>query len=74
MGNRSDDHRQVLHDLEGEEEGYTPEGGGCRGESKADIAAIEQPLLEQGTNAIADKDCRHRVRSILPACGRRSLT
>lgn len=74
MGDRTDYHREVLHDLEGEEEGYTPEGGGYRGESEADIAAVEQPLLEQGTNAIADKDCRYRVRSIPPSYGRRLLT
>ena len=69
MGNRTDDHGEVLHDLEGEEEGYTPEGRGCRGKSKADVTAIEQPLLDQGTNAIADKDCRGRIKSVPPAYG-----
>jgi len=41
MGDRTDHHSEVLHDLKGEEEGYTPEGRNYRGKSEADITAIE---------------------------------
>ena len=58
MGNRTEDHSEVLHDLKGEEEGYTPEGGGRCGENKVHVAAVEQPLLDEGANTVADKDCR----------------
>lgn len=57
LGNRAKDHSEVLHDLKGEEEGYTPEGRGRCGESKVDVASVEQPLLDQGTDTVGDKDC-----------------
>ena len=56
LGNGTDDHGEVLHDLEGEEEGYTPEGRGGRGKSKADVAAVEQKLFDQGTNTVTYKN------------------
>lgn len=41
MGDRTEHHAEVLYDLEGEKEGYTPEGRGCGGKSKTDIAAVQ---------------------------------
>ena len=41
MGNRPDHHGEVLHDLEGEEEGNAPEDRDYRGKGEADITAIE---------------------------------
>ena len=69
MGDRTDHHAEVLHDLEGEEEGYTPEGRGHRCKSEADIAAVEQPLLDQGTDTVGDKDCKLKLEALLQARG-----
>ena len=41
MGDRTNHHTDVLHDLEGEKEGYAPERRGCCGKSEADKDAIQ---------------------------------
>ena len=41
VGNGTDHHGKVLHDLEGEEEGYTPKSRDCRGKGEAEVIAIK---------------------------------
>lgn len=73
MGDGTEYHGEVLHDLEGEEEGYTPEGRKYRGKSEADEVAIQQPLLEQVTSAVADKDCTRESETFRRAVGESHL-
>jgi hypothetical protein len=41
MGDGTNHHGEVLHDLEGEEEGYTPEGRDCGAKGEADVIAVK---------------------------------
>ena len=41
MGDRTDHHSEILHDLEGEKEGYTPQSRSCRGKSEAYKDAVQ---------------------------------
>ena len=73
MGDRTKDHSEVLHDLEGEKEGYTPEGRSYRGKSEAYKCTVQQPLLKQGTNTVADKDCVVGLETFPRLVGKRHL-
>ena len=41
MCDGTDHHGEVLDDLKGEEEGYTPEGRNCGSKGEADVIAVE---------------------------------